>query len=81
MTGVQTCALPISDSIGNADTNQKISVQRAQTVYDIVKKIGLSDRIRVNVLGEGESEPIDTNMFAPGRAKNRRVELKFSYED
>ena len=46
---------------------------------DYLIKKGVSGS-RIKAIGYGESKPIATNSTALGRAKNRRVELKMSYE-
>jgi len=64
-----------TDSIGEADDNQKLSERRAKTCYDYFISKGISAS-RVSHIGYGESKPIADNMFAPGREKNRRVEFE-----
>ncbi|WP_407702356.1 OmpA family protein [Vibrio algarum] len=63
-----------TDSIGTKHYNKKLSEKRALSVLEILKKKGV-DTNRLSVIAKGESQPIATNMYAPGRAKNRRVEL------
>jgi outer membrane protein OmpA-like peptidoglycan-associated protein len=64
-----------TDSSGDETYNTWLSQWRAQAVskYLMDKGIGVT---RVNVIGFGESKPIDTNETKEGRSKNRRVEFK-----
>ncbi len=63
-----------TDSSGSDEYNQKLSEQRAAAVQAYLSSKGLKSS-RFTVLGKGESEPIETNDTAAGRAKNRRVEF------
>ncbi|MBU8911474.1 MAG: TolC family outer membrane protein [Desulfobacterales bacterium] len=66
-----------TDSTGSIEYNQKLSEARAQSVYDELKKAGISeDRLLSN--GKGELEPVATNETAEGRQKNRRTEFKLT---
>lgn len=61
-----------TDNIGNDAANQKLSEQRAKSVYDIAISQGIpANRLRYK--GYGESQPIADNNTASGRAKNRRT--------
>lgn len=64
-----------TDNIGTEKSNQKLSEQRAKTVYDyfVTNKI---DKSRISYKGAGELSPIATNEDGLGRKQNRRVELK-----
>ena len=64
-----------TDNVGNAESNQKLSEQRAKAVYDYLQKAGI-DPNRLSYKGYGESQPIDSNDTESGRAANRRTELK-----
>jgi outer membrane protein OmpA-like peptidoglycan-associated protein len=63
-----------TDNVGDADTNQRLSEQRAQGVlsYLVQQKIPLT---AVNVAGFGETRPVASNDTPEGRRQNRRVEL------
>jgi outer membrane protein OmpA-like peptidoglycan-associated protein len=45
------------------------------TVRDILIRFGVEE-YRIKATGYGESQPIDDNNTAEGRARNRRVELR-----
>ncbi|NLY04363.1 MAG: OmpA family protein [Campylobacter sp.] len=65
-----------TDSVGDANYNQKLSEKRAAAVKDVLVDFGISaDRITTE--GYGETQPIATNDTKEGRAQNRRVEAKF----
>lgn len=63
-----------TDSVGSAETNLRISEQRANSVRDALVGLGVSPD-RITVLGLGEDFPIDSNDTAEGRARNRRVDV------
>lgn len=64
-----------TDSLGEAPQNMILSDKRAKALEGVLVKGGIrADRIKAQ--GFGESLPIASNMEAPGRAKNRRVEVK-----
>lgn len=64
-----------TDSIGEAPQNMILSDKRAKALAGVLVKSGIStDRIKAQ--GFGESLPIASNIEAPGRAQNRRVEVK-----
>ncbi|MCB9575489.1 MAG: OmpA family protein [Polyangiaceae bacterium] len=63
-----------TDSRGSATHNQKLSLDRAQSVRDYLVNHGV-DSSRVTTVGRGEAEPVATNQTAEGRANNRRVEI------
>ncbi|MGH1441205.1 MAG: OmpA family protein [Cellvibrionaceae bacterium] len=63
-----------TDSSGDANYNQELSVRRANSVGDYLKSRNVSSS-RLATVGYGESRPIASNASASGRAENRRVEL------
>lgn len=63
-----------TDNIGNDEYNQKLSEDRAKSVYDYFLKHGIPAD-KMSVKGFGSKYPIDTNETEEGRAKNRRVEV------
>ncbi len=66
-----------TDSRGSYELNQRISEQRANAVRDYLASQGLAAE-RLRAIGKGEMEPLESNMLAPGRARNRRVEFEFT---
>jgi len=63
-----------TDNVGAADYNMKLSLRRAEAVRDYLVGLGI-DPAKVEVKGEGMTNPIADNGTAEGRAKNRRVEV------
>ncbi|MDD3737000.1 MAG: OmpA family protein, partial [Bacteroidales bacterium] len=63
-----------TDSDGDGSFNQTLSEQRAGTVVEALKSLGI-DGSRMTSKGWGESKPLDTNATAEGKANNRRVEF------
>ena len=64
-----------TDSVGPAEYNQGLSERRARAAADHLIGRGV-DADSVTVRGEGETNPIDTNDTAEGRARNRRIEIQ-----
>jgi outer membrane protein OmpA-like peptidoglycan-associated protein len=63
-----------TDSIGSDAYNLALSERRADTVASYLAR-GQAMPVRMNVIGEGEREPIASNATIQGRAANRRVEI------
>ena len=63
-----------TDSIGNAEFNQRLSEKRAAACLEYLAKKGI-ERNRMSSAGFGESQPIADNRYEPGRKQNRRVEF------
>jgi len=63
-----------TDSIGDAEYNQKLSEKRAASVMEYLIKQGIPRR-RLSSLGYGESKPLGNNDTEEARSKNRRVEF------
>jgi outer membrane protein OmpA-like peptidoglycan-associated protein/opacity protein-like surface antigen len=65
-----------SDATGPEASNLGLSQARAQSVSDYLAGKGV-DKARLTAKGYGSSMPIGDNKTKAGRAKNRRVELKW----
>ncbi len=63
-----------TDNIGTAAYNQRLSLQRAQSVAYYLEDRGVAAQ-RLSTVGMGESEPRASNATAAGRQLNRRVEM------
>ena len=61
-----------TDNVGTDELNQKLSEDRASSVYNYLKGKGVSTD-RMSSKGFGESMPKADNKTAAGRAQNRRV--------
>ena len=65
-----------TDSIGSDKYNKNLSQKRADAVKEFLVKEGCpADRLVTH--GYGSERPIESNSTDEGRAKNRRVEMKF----
>ena len=65
-----------TDNVGEDNFNMDLSLRRAQAVKDFLVAHGC-DSALFEVKGYGETKPAQTNETVEGRAKNRRVELRF----
>jgi outer membrane protein OmpA-like peptidoglycan-associated protein len=63
-----------TDSTGSAETNRKLSNDRATSVRDYLVKKG-TETERLKPVGFGPDKPVDTNDTPQGRENNRRVEF------
>lgn len=66
-----------SDSVGRADLNQFVALQRAEIVRQalVSRYPELADRLKAHSVGYGELSPLACNETRPGRTVNRRVEV------
>ena len=65
-----------TDSTGNDEINDELSLARATSVVDFFVANGVSAD-RLEAMGKGSREPIAPNDTPEGRALNRRVEFRF----
>ncbi len=63
-----------TDNVGEEDTNQKLSQQRAESVKRYLEGKGIGSS-RVSAVGYGESIPVADNNTEKGRKLNRRTEV------
>ena len=63
-----------TDSVGDADYNQRLSENRAESVRAYLVAQGIATAA-VTTAGFGESLPVASNETSAGRQQNRRVEL------
>lgn len=63
-----------TDSIGDAEYNVKLSLERAATVKAALEQRGVATS-RLTAAGLGAGHPVASNETSEGRALNRRVEL------
>ena len=69
-----------TDNTGKAEANKTLSDKRAHAVMDYMIKKGVAAD-RMTAVGYGQEQPIADNNTKAGRAKNRRVEFKISFEE
>jgi outer membrane protein OmpA-like peptidoglycan-associated protein len=65
-----------SDSRGGASGNLRLSRERAQRVVEHLTEAGIA-RERLSIVARGEEDPLADNASLEGRARNRRVEIRF----
>lgn len=64
-----------TDNTGSAAVNEKLSLERAQSVANYLKSCGAAAKQFAHIEGKSFNEPVADNSTADGRAQNRRVEL------
>ncbi len=63
-----------TDRVGSLQDNDRLSLQRAQTVRDLLVKAGV-DPAMITIAGRGEREPAVLTADEVPMAQNRRVEI------
>lgn len=63
-----------TDNIGGYEYNKKLSLLRAEAVYNYFVSSGIA-RDKFEIIGRGEDFPIEDNKSESGRSANRRVIL------
>lgn len=63
-----------TDNTGEASYNQELSVRRAQAVSNVLMNNGVLGG-RLTATGQGEDNPIASNLTEEGQAQNRRVDI------
>jgi outer membrane protein OmpA-like peptidoglycan-associated protein len=63
-----------TDRVGSIESNDALSLQRAQTVRDLILQSGIQP-ITLEVAGRGEREPLVPTADDVPEAQNRRVEI------
>jgi OmpA-OmpF porin, OOP family len=78
--GVQIDSMTITghtDSVGSAASNQRLSERRAEAVKSYLVGKGI-DGAKIRTVGRGLTQPVADNKTAPGRARNRRVDVEIT---
>ncbi|MEM6637056.1 MAG: OmpA family protein [Pseudomonadota bacterium] len=63
-----------TDNVGSASYNYDLSQRRANSVTGVLRTNGVSSG-RLRAIGQGEDQPVASNLNDAGRAQNRRVEI------
>lgn len=71
---LRICIIGHTDNVGSDRDNQILSEGRAHSVLQEMVDRGI-DPSRIEAIGKGKTQPIDTNDTEEGRANNRRVEF------
>lgn len=69
-----------TDNVGSSFFNKKLSEKRAKAVADFFAKNGIPN-YKISRKGVGYNSPVADNDSEEGKAKNRRVEVQFVYEN
>lgn len=64
-----------TDRVGTLESNDTLSLQRAETVRDHILRAGLQPQ-SIEVAGRGEREPLVPTADEVAEARNRRVEIQ-----
>ena len=63
-----------TDNVGSQQSNQVLSLKRAQAVRNWLVQKGMASN-RMKTVGKGQNEPVASNETDAGRAENRRIEF------
>jgi outer membrane protein OmpA-like peptidoglycan-associated protein len=66
-----------TDNSGSKETNLELSRKRAETVTNLLVKMGI-DRSRLKYTGYGASQPLTTESSREAMAANRRVTFRLN---
>lgn len=69
-----------TDNVGKSAKNQKLSLDRAKAVMNLLIKSGVGKN-RIKAVGCGDSAPVADNKTADGREENRRIEMHYVTPD
>ncbi len=69
-----------TDNVGKSAKNQKLSLDRAKAVMNLLIKSGVNKK-RVKAVGCGDSAPVADNKTPDGREENRRIEMHYVTPD
>ena len=72
--GIRVVIAGHTDDRGPDSENMLLSEQRARAVLDYLVANG-QDSERFDIIGYGESQPVESNATEDGRARNRRIEF------
>jgi outer membrane protein OmpA-like peptidoglycan-associated protein len=73
--GISIEIISHTDNTGNSAFNTDLSNARSATVINYLISKGISLK-RLKASGKGETEPLESNATAEGRAKNRRTTFR-----
>jgi peptidoglycan-associated lipoprotein len=65
-----------TDNVGSVDLNQRLGMERAETVKRYIYESHQVPLHKINVISYGEEKPVSPNKTREGRAQNRRVVIR-----
>ena len=65
-----------TDNVGGADYNERLGLERAETVKRYLHEQHQMPLHKINVISYGEANPVAPNTTRAGRAQNRRVVVR-----
>jgi outer membrane protein OmpA-like peptidoglycan-associated protein len=65
-----------TDNVGNKEINERIGLERAETVKRYIYESHQVPLHKINVISYGEEKPVAPNKTRDGRAQNRRVVIR-----
>jgi outer membrane protein OmpA-like peptidoglycan-associated protein len=68
-----------TDNVGDKATNERLGLQRAETVKRYLYETHQVPLHKINVISYGEDQPVAPNHDRAGRAQNRRVVIKILF--
>jgi outer membrane protein OmpA-like peptidoglycan-associated protein len=68
-----------TDNVGDKSTNERLGLQRAETVKRYLYEMHQVPLHKINVISYGEDQPVAPNTDRAGRAQNRRVVIKILF--
>jgi peptidoglycan-associated lipoprotein len=68
-----------TDDVGDKTTNDRLGLQRAETVKRYLYETHQVPLYKINVISYGEDRPVAPNKDRVGRAQNRRVVIKILF--
>lgn len=69
-----------TDQLGSTDYNNRLSLKRAKTVFDLLKKEGIDTATITTIEGKGKTELVTTSYNSKDRQLNRRVLIFITYK-
>ncbi|MDR3352562.1 MAG: OmpA family protein [Zoogloeaceae bacterium] len=65
-----------TDTVGNTTDNDRLSLERARALYDILEAEGFSEIVRMETAGRGERELLEPTPDETDEPRNRRVVVR-----
>lgn len=69
-----------TDQLGSSDYNNHLSLKRAKSVFQLLRKVGIDSAKIITVEGRGKTELVTTSYQSKDRQLNRRVLIFITYK-